>query len=179
LRSAVAQHPPVGTVLESEPSIMSGPPSAMDSRPISCPLCTPDSVATLWSDDHFRLVKVVDPHLPGFVRLISQQHVAEMSDLSATAQRQMFRLLVAIESAMRVNLSPDKVNVASLGNQVPHLHWHIIPRWKDDLYFPDSIWSAPKRSPAASSAVTVVEVERLARAETFWKSVPEICAAIR
>lgn len=134
---------------------------------------------TLWSDDHFRVVKVVDPHLPGFVRLISQPHVAEMSDLSANAQHQMFRLLVAIESTMRISLSPDKVNVASLGNQVPHLHWHIIPRWKDDLYFPDSIWSAPRRPPAATSALTAAEGRRLAQAETFWKALPEICAAIR
>ena len=138
----------------------------------------PDSATTLWSNDHFRLVKVVDPELPGFVRLISQPHVAEMSDLSTAAQSEMFRLLVAIESAMRARLTPDKVNVASLGNQVPHLHWHIIPRWKDDLYFPDSIWSAPKRS-AASPAATAAQRDRLSRAEVFWKALPEVCAAIR
>ena len=178
MRLAVGQCPPVGIALESESAVMSRPPGAMDSRPTSCSLCTPDSVTTLWSNDHFRLVKVVDPELPGFVRLISQPHIAEMSDLSAAAQSEMFRLLVAIESAMRVNLSPDKVNVASLGNQVPHLHWHIIPRWKDDLYFPDSIWSAPKRS-AAAPAVTATQRERLARAEVFWKALPEVCAAIR
>lgn len=150
----------------------------MDSRPISCPLCTPDSVTTLWSDNQFRVIKVADPHLPGFVRLISQHHVAEMSDLSAAAQSQMFQLLVAIESAMRAMLAPDKVNVASLGNQVPHLHWHIIPRWKDDLYFPDSIWSSPKR-PAESSPGAAVNAERLARAEAFWKAIPNICASVR
>jgi diadenosine tetraphosphate (Ap4A) HIT family hydrolase len=37
-------------------------------------------------------------------------------------------------------LHPHKVNLASFGNFVPHLHWHIIPRWEDDSYFPESIW---------------------------------------
>jgi diadenosine tetraphosphate (Ap4A) HIT family hydrolase len=36
---------------------------------------------------------------------------------------------------------PDKVNIAALGNMVPHIHWHVIPRYKDDAFFPGSAWS--------------------------------------
>ncbi len=144
----------------------------------ACPLCKVDAVMTLWSDEQFRVIKVADPHLPGFVRLISQSHVAEISDLPAATQMQMFGLLVAIESAMRAMLTPDKINVASLGNQVPHLHWHIIPRWKDDVYFPDSIWSAPKRA-ADPSQATSAQGERQTQAEAFWNALPNICAAVR
>jgi len=42
-------------------------------------------------------------------------------------------------------MQPTKINLASLGNQVPHLHWHIIPRYEDDPFFPESIWSQRKR----------------------------------
>jgi diadenosine tetraphosphate (Ap4A) HIT family hydrolase len=40
---------------------------------------------------------------------------------------------------------PDKINLACLGNVVPHLHWHVIPRWRDDSHFPAPIWAAAKR----------------------------------
>lgn len=149
----------------------------MNATPSSCPLCSPSSEAQLWADDAFRVIGVKDAQHPGFVRLISQAHVAEVSDLSPSAQTRMFALLVGIESAMRQRLSPDKVNLASLGNQVPHLHWHIIPRWKDDLFFPDSIWSAARRSPAETFALPEY-ADRMARAEAFWKDIPAICAAI-
>ncbi|MBM3395121.1 MAG: HIT domain-containing protein [Betaproteobacteria bacterium] len=51
-----------------------------------------------------------------------------------------------LEEALRSLLTPDKVNVASLGNVVAHVHWHVIPRYRDDAHFPGSIWSAPLRA---------------------------------
>ena len=50
-----------------------------------------------------------------------------------------------VEAAVREIVQPDKINLASLGNVVPHLHWHVIPRWQDDVNFPDVIWAAPRR----------------------------------
>jgi diadenosine tetraphosphate (Ap4A) HIT family hydrolase len=47
-------------------------------------------------------------------------------------------------------MHPDKVNVAALGNMVPHIHWHVIPRFKDDAFYPGSAWSArAQETPAA------------------------------
>ena len=43
-------------------------------------------------------------------------------------------------------LQPDKINLASFGNMVPHLHWHVIPRFKDDMHFPNPIWGQVERS---------------------------------
>jgi len=59
---------------------------------------------------------------------------------------------------------PDKVNLASFGNMTPHLHWHVIPRWRDDSHFPQSIWSAAERQGAprrVDAAALRVEVRRL------------------
>jgi diadenosine tetraphosphate (Ap4A) HIT family hydrolase len=39
----------------------------------------------------------------------------------------------------------DKMNIASLGNLVPHVHWHVIPRFADDSHFPQAVWSEPSR----------------------------------
>jgi diadenosine tetraphosphate (Ap4A) HIT family hydrolase len=46
---------------------------------------------------------------------------------------------------MREHLRPEKINLASLGNQVPHLHWHVIARFSDDAHFPGPIWASPQR----------------------------------
>lgn len=63
------------------------------------------------------------------------------------AQRQHFMaVVVGVEEVLRDTLQPDKINLASLGNQVPHLHWHVIPRFTDDAHFPDPIWSTARRA---------------------------------
>jgi diadenosine tetraphosphate (Ap4A) HIT family hydrolase len=48
-------------------------------------------------------------------------------------------------------MRPDKVNLASLGNVVPHLHWHVIPRYRDDAHFPAPVWGQKQRSAAETS----------------------------
>ena len=55
------------------------------------------------------------------------------------------RIVVGVEEVIASAMKPVKINLESLGNQVPHLHWHIIPRYEDDPYFPDSVWSEKHR----------------------------------
>lgn len=63
------------------------------------------------------------------------------------------------ESTVRELYTPDKVNLASFGNQVPHLHWHVIARYADDPHYPDPAWGAPRRqAPAAREVVDDSEV---------------------
>jgi diadenosine tetraphosphate (Ap4A) HIT family hydrolase len=109
----------------------------------------------VWHDELCRVVRVRDGDgsaFPGYCRVIWRAHVAEMSDLSAADRRHLMNVVLAVETAVRTLVRPDKVNLASLGNQVPHLHWHVIPRWRDDSHFPGAIWSAPQRPAGARSA---------------------------
>jgi len=53
-----------------------------------------------------------------------------------------------VEAVLRELLAPEKINLASFGNVVPHLHWHVIPRFSDDPHFPNSVWSARVRDGA-------------------------------
>jgi diadenosine tetraphosphate (Ap4A) HIT family hydrolase len=55
------------------------------------------------------------------------------------------RVVFAVESALRELLKPDKINLASLGNMTPHVHWHVIPRFGNDPHFPQSVWSSRQR----------------------------------
>jgi diadenosine tetraphosphate (Ap4A) HIT family hydrolase len=72
--------------------------------------------------------------------------VAEFSDLRADERERLMLAVYATERAVRRVLAPVKVNLASLGNQVPHVHWHVIPRYTNDAHFPQPIWAPRQRS---------------------------------
>jgi diadenosine tetraphosphate (Ap4A) HIT family hydrolase len=118
----------------------------------TCNLCRETGGDVLWSDDLCRVVLVDDARYPGYCRVINQAHVPEMTDLSAEQRRRLMDVTFGVEAAVRSTVRPDKVNLASLGNMTPHLHWHVIPRWRDDPHFPQSIWSAPERPDPAPRA---------------------------
>jgi diadenosine tetraphosphate (Ap4A) HIT family hydrolase len=102
----------------------------------------------LWRDEFCRIVLVDDPDYPGFCRVVLAQHVKEMTDLAPAERNRLMNAVFATEAALRELLSPRKVNLASLGNAVPHLHWHVVPRHGDDRHFPKPIWAEPSRARA-------------------------------
>lgn len=136
----------------------------------ACPLCDTPGGAILWQDDFCRVVLADEPDYPGFLRVILNAHVKEMSDLASADQRRLLDVVLAAEAALREVMTPDKVNLASLGNVVPHLHWHVIPRFADDPHFPNPVWGERKRpAPHAASADLAAQLvtalnRRLARA---------------
>jgi diadenosine tetraphosphate (Ap4A) HIT family hydrolase len=112
-----------------------------------CPLCRPEKETVLWSDARCRVILVDDPDYAGFCRVIWQQHVKEMTDLSEAERAHFMAVVFTVEQVLRESMHPDKMNLATLGNQVPHLHWHVIPRFADDAHFPDPVWAMRKRDP--------------------------------
>ena len=121
----------------------------------NCILCTeelkPGEGELIWRGDDCRVILVNDPDLPGFCRVIWNRHVSEMTDLTYGEREHVMALVFAVEEAIRHVMHPDKVNLAALGNMVPHIHWPVIPRCKDDAFFPGSAWSArAQETPQAS-----------------------------
>ncbi|MCB1957219.1 MAG: HIT family protein [Rhodocyclaceae bacterium] len=110
-----------------------------------CPLCKPDNEIVLWQDSYLRVIRVADEEYPGYLRVIWQSHVAEMSDLDPQGRLHVMNVVMAAEEALRDCLRPDKINLACFGNMVPHLHWHVIARFRTDRHFPQPIWGAPQR----------------------------------
>ena len=93
---------------------------------MTCPICTADNEDILLQTPNLRVIAVHnEAGAPAFCRVIWNNHVSEMTDLSP-AER-------------------NKINLASLGNVVPHLHWHVIARFENDANFPAPIWAAPVR----------------------------------
>lgn len=106
-----------------------------------CTLCLEPGGEVLWDDGFARIVLVDDADHPGFCRVILNAHRREMTDLSEGERSRLMNTVFGIETLLRELLQPEKINLASLGNMVPHLHWHVIPRYVDDPRFPNSVWS--------------------------------------
>ena len=125
----------------------------------NCELCASTGGECLWQNTLCRIVSVGDPDYPGFCRVILNRHAAEMSDLPSAEQQELMRVVFVVEAVVRDVLKPDKINLASLGNMVPHVHWHVIPRWREDRCFPNPIWAPAQRTstviPAADGPALV------------------------
>jgi diadenosine tetraphosphate (Ap4A) HIT family hydrolase len=119
----------------------------------NCVLCAdlkPEEGQLIWRGDDCRVIMVNDSDLPGFCRVIWNHHIVEMSDLSYGERDHLMGLVFVVEEAVRHIMRPSKVNLAALGNMTPHIHWHVIPRFTDDAYYPGSIWSRRTRDTAAA-----------------------------
>jgi diadenosine tetraphosphate (Ap4A) HIT family hydrolase len=111
----------------------------------SCELCAESGGEVVHQEPALRVVLVDDPAYPGFCRVIWNRHEREMTDLADAERALLMNAVWKTEQAVRVTMQPDKINLASLGNVVPHLHWHVIPRYQDDQHFPAPIWAQPQR----------------------------------
>jgi hypothetical protein len=112
---------------------------------MKCELCTTPGGTILWEDLRCRVVQADEPGYQGFCRVIWKSHVREMTDLSPADRLHCMNVVFAVERAMRDALSPAKINLASLGNFVAHVHWHVIPRFTDDPHFPQPVWATRQR----------------------------------
>lgn len=114
-----------------------------------CELCQL-AITPVWRDDRLAVILVDDAAYPGFVRVIWHDHVREMSGLADVDRLALNEAVWQVELAVRAVMAPHKINLASLGNVVPHVHWHIIPRYEDDAHFPAPVWAAAVRTSAPS-----------------------------
>jgi len=121
-------------------------PHIQTRKPMTCPICTADNEDILLRTPNLRVIAVHnEASAPAFCRVIWNDHIAEMTDLSATERAEIMEMVYKVEAAMRQVFRPAKINLASLGNVVPHLHWHVIARFENDANFPAPIWAAPVR----------------------------------
>ena len=137
---------------------------------MACEFCDATGGLVLWQNDVCRVVTVDEPGFPGFLRVILNRHVRELTDLGPAERDRFMAVVFGVEAHMRKTLEPHKMNLASLGNMTPHLHWHVIARHADDSHFPGPIWTAPQR-------VAVVPAERRERAQRMAQTLAAALAA--
>jgi diadenosine tetraphosphate (Ap4A) HIT family hydrolase len=121
--------------------------------PPRCALCEGDGGIVVWRDAHCRVIRADVEGYPGFLRVVLGRHVAEMTDLEPGERDRLMHVVFMAERVLRELCRPEKVNLASFGNQVPHLHWHVIARYRDDPHFPEPVWGAQQRKGAVRADV--------------------------
>lgn len=127
---------------------------------VACAFCAGDGGELVWRDARLRVILPDEADYPGFTRVVWAAHVVEMTELDPADRDHLMSVVWRVEAAQREALGPDKINLASFGNVTPHLHWHVIPRWRDDRHFPEPVWGQPAsgRDPAVAARARTVSV---------------------
>lgn len=110
-----------------------------------CPFCEGEGGRVVVQAGKWRVVHAQEAGFPAFYRLVWQDHVREFSQLPRADRIACLDAVATIEGLMLRHLAPVKVNLATLGNMVPHLHWHVIARFGWDSHFPAPVWAAAQR----------------------------------
>lgn len=83
----------------------------------------------------------------GWCRVIWNEHREELTELTPEERAHFMTVTFAVEAGLLTLLQPAKINLASLGTGLRHVHWHVVPRFPDDSHFPEPVWAAPLRPP--------------------------------
>ncbi len=92
-----------------------------------------------------RLYIEIEPAEIPWLKIFSKNKEKEFSDCHSGTQKEIFELLLLIETEMLDYFKPDKINIASFANYLPQVHWHIMARFKTDSYFPEPVWGKKQR----------------------------------
>ena len=132
-----------------------------------CPFCKPMpddspyslkiarlSCSTLWleKDQRFR----------GYCVLILDRHATELTQLEPDVAEAFYRDLLRATRAVETAMRPDKMNICLLGNTVPHLHWHITPRYVGDPRWNQPHWADWDRRAEVAVRLPEAEYARIA-----------------
>jgi diadenosine tetraphosphate (Ap4A) HIT family hydrolase len=123
----------------------------------ACELCREAGGRLVFQSAQWRVIRAADDAFPAFYRVVWRAHVGEWTDLTLAGQAALMDAVSSVERVLRDSLAPTKINLASLGNVVPHLHWHVIARFDWDSHFPAPVWGAAARAvePAAVTRLRV------------------------
>jgi len=100
-------------------------------------------MATLYENMNIK-VEIEESEIP-WLKIFTQLPYKEMSDLPKEFRYEIYDLLNIIEEEMIAYYNPKKINIASFGNYLPHLHWHIMARFEEDSYYPEPMWGEKQR----------------------------------
>lgn len=90
-------------------------------------------------------IEVQESQIP-WLKIFTQYPYKEMSEVPKDIRLEIYEILHTIELEMISYYQPEKINIASFGNYLPHVHWHIMARFKNDTHFPEPMWADSKRN---------------------------------
>ena len=84
-----------------------------------------------------------DQYFPGYTLLFTKYHATELFQLDRGLRVGLMEEVSAVAQALYSAYAPAKINYELLGNMVPHIHWHIVPRFTSESLWPRPIWAEP------------------------------------
>jgi len=97
----------------------------------------------IWQNNHIK-IEIEESKIP-WIKVFTNESYKEMSEVPKEIRLEIFELLDIIEKEMLDYYNPTKINIASFGNYMPQVHWHIMARFADDSYFPEPMWGKQQR----------------------------------
>lgn len=97
----------------------------------------------IYETDNIR-IKVEPSEIP-WLKIFTVHPYKEMSEVPKNIRYEIYEMLDTIEKSMIAFYSPAKINIASFGNYMPHVHWHIMARFAEDSYYPEPMWGKKQR----------------------------------
>lgn len=91
-----------------------------------------------------KVILVNNQYFPWLILVPKRENMCEIIDLEEEDQKKLFEEIIFISKTMKKIFSPDKLNIASLGNIVKQLHVHIIARYASDICWPNPVFGKDK-----------------------------------
>lgn len=92
----------------------------------------------------FVFIDIHESEIP-WLKIFTHAPRKEFSECSREEKEMIWECLDIVEKEMIAYFKPDKINIASFGNMLPRVHWHIMARFKEDSYFPEPMWGIKQR----------------------------------
>jgi diadenosine tetraphosphate (Ap4A) HIT family hydrolase len=105
-------------------------------------------------------IEIHESEIP-WLKIFTHTHHKEFSECSNDEKKVIWETLDIIEKKMLTYFKPDKINIASFGNMLPRVHWHIMARFTNDSYFPEPMWGVKQREGLVLTAPMELFIEEL------------------
>jgi diadenosine tetraphosphate (Ap4A) HIT family hydrolase len=102
----------------------------------------------------------------GYCIVVARRHVTELFHLAPAERQAYFEEMCLVARAIHESFQPAKLNYELLGNQVPHLHWHLFPRDPHDRESLKPVWLALDRAEGDEVEWQRLQTGPISRAET-------------
>ena len=110
-----------------------------------------------------------DANYPWCILVPDREDITEIHHLSETEQLQLMRESVRLSHALESVFSPDKLNIASLGNVVPQCHVHHVVRYRTDAAWPAPVWGkVPAREYSVEALAEIAGAIKQALLLEWW-----------
>lgn len=89
-------------------------------------------------------IEVHESEIP-WLKIFTTEPYKELTDAPKALRMCLYEVMETIEKQMLAYYAPEKINIATFGNYLPHLHIHVMARFKEDAYFPEPMWGKQQR----------------------------------